>query len=109
MIAPTVGATDESEPMKRIENILAEVHRHKTCTKRQIYRYLKLFNINPVGIRQKPQLYPDDAAQRILKQLGLIDLPDGTPVYEEPATKPACLVSMRELRHERSKAARRAA
>ena len=52
--------------MKRIENILAEVHEHKTCTKRQVYRYLKLFGIEPVGIRQRPQLYPDDTAEQIL-------------------------------------------
>lgn len=106
--------------MKRIENILAEVHQHKICTKRQLYRYLKQFNITPVGVRQRPQLYPDDAAQRVLLQLGLIEGPHGilqNPEHQcgsswpdQPAARKATpIVSMRQLRHERTKSARRAA
>ena len=110
--------------MKRIESIVAEVQPYKPCTKRQVYRYLKRFNINPVGVRQKPQLYPDDAGQRILKQLGLFEGPNGTLVNPEHACgspwpdnpakceRPGCpgpaprIATMKQLRRERSEAAR---
>ena len=94
--------------MKTTLAILAQIRLHKTCSTAQLYRYFAAFHIEPVGVRQRPRLYPDDAAERILKALGLIDLPNGTPVYEEPAAKPVRQVSMRELRNERSKARRAA-
>jgi hypothetical protein len=88
--------------------ILAELHRHKTCSRAQLDRYLRAFNITPIGVRQSPQLFPDDAAERILKQLGFI-FPDdcGRPGCPG-ASKPERLISMSELRNER-KRARRAA
>jgi hypothetical protein len=73
--------------------ILAELHRHKTCSRAQLDRYLRAFNITPIGVRQSPQLFPDDAAER-----------PGCP----GASKPERLISMSELRNER-KRARRAA
>lgn len=98
--------------MKRIENIVAEVRQHKTCSKRQVQRYMKLFNIKPVGVRQIPRLYPDDATERILKQLGLVTSAGcgvpGCPNAADPA-KQEHILSMPELCHERSKRARRAA
>jgi hypothetical protein len=111
--------------MKTIQTILAEVHQHKTCTKRQIYRYFKLFGIEPVGVRQRPRLYPDSAAQTILIKLGLAadsagcdapgcqdieakvkrlgqNLAQGRPWNQGIAT-------MKQLRAERAKGQRRAA
>jgi hypothetical protein len=96
--------------MRTTEAILAEIHEHKTCSKQQLYRYFAAFNITPVGVRQRPRLYPDDAAQRILKQLGLVtDAGCGAPGC--PNAAPVKLVTTKELRsiRDRSKAARRAA
>jgi hypothetical protein len=57
--------------MKQLEHILAEVQVGKTCTRRQLYRYLKRFKIAPIPPRKRPQLYPEDAAETILTKLGL--------------------------------------
>ena len=35
-----------------------------------LYRHLRRLKIRPLGIRQRPQRYPDDTAARILKELG---------------------------------------
>ena len=94
--------------------ILAEIQRHKTCSRAQLDRYLAAFNILPVGVRQRPRLYSEDAAERILKQLGLLEGPNGALVNPEHACgspwpdKPERIVSMKELREERRKRARRA-
>ena len=57
--------------MKTTVAILEEIRRHKTCSVTQLYRYFAAFNITPLGVRQRPQVYPDDAGERILEQLGL--------------------------------------
>ena len=36
-----------------------------------LYRHLHTLRIKPVGVRQIPQRYPDDAGARILKHLGV--------------------------------------
>jgi len=112
--------------MRTTQAILAEIRRLKTCSIQQLYRYFAAFHIEPVGVRQRPQLYPNDAAERILKQLGLIEGRNyGTHSWDsispaEPARHktalvvksrraPTALVSMRELRSEKANAARRAA
>ena len=84
--------------MRTVEAILAEIHEYKTCSKQQLYRYFAAFHIEPIGARQRPQLYPNDTAQRILAKFGIAP--------EDPG-----IVTMDDLRAERAKArkARRAA
>ena len=70
-----------------IDQITKEVGSTKPISRRQVLRYLRDFEIKPVSKhRQRPQHYPDDAALRILTELGLK------------------VVSMPQLRRERSKA-----
>jgi hypothetical protein len=83
--------------MKTLQQIHLEIRKHKTCSRMQLYRYIRAFGIRHLGARQRPQRYPDDAAERILSHLGF----DGGER----------IVSLAELRAERAKArkARRAA
>jgi len=92
--------------MRTTEAILAEIRQYKTCSKQQLYRYFARFSIAPLGVRQRPRLYPDDAARRILLQLGLVEGP--TVTVKSRIARPH-VVSMRALRAERRKAERRAA
>lgn len=71
-----------------VTEITKEVSQVKRVSPRQVYRYLRDFEIEPVSLRrrQMPQQYPDDAAARILAELGLK------------------VVSMPQLRRERAKA-----
>jgi len=58
-----------------------------SCSKSTALRYLRKAGIDPAGsLRTRPRLYPDDAANRILTQIG----------YR--------IVSMNELRNERRRA-----
>jgi hypothetical protein len=63
----------------------------------QLKRYIRATGIKPLGVRQKPQHYPDEAPGLILRHLGF----DRTPSQG--------IVSMKTLRHvrDRSAAARR--
>lgn len=75
----------------RIDTILAEIRKHKTCSRAQLYTYIKALGIEPVGARQRPQRYPADTAQKVLKHLGLIQ-----------DTKPESLPELGSLRKLRS-------
>ena len=78
--------------MKTVDQLLLEVRKGgKTCSRPQLYRYFALFKIAPFPVRQRPRLYPDDAAARILTGLGLAQ-PGGE------------VVSLAELGNERAKA-----
>jgi hypothetical protein len=61
----------------------------KAVSTAQLYRYLKLLKIQPVGPKQHPQHYQADTPARILDYLGL-----------------RSIVSMSQLRAERAKAHR---
>lgn len=55
---------------------IVEIQRHmkpvKPASRARVYVWLSKFNIKPVSrVRQTPQQYPDDAAEVILKNLGL--------------------------------------
>ena len=54
-----------------IPEIRKELCRHKKVSKRTLYNYLSKLRIEPVGVRQCPQRYPQDTANRILKALGI--------------------------------------
>lgn len=55
-----------------IDQITHEVNRVKPVSRRQVLRYISDFEIKPVSKhRQRPQIYPDDSAARIITELGL--------------------------------------
>ena len=55
-----------------VEEIIKEVNRFKRCKRGSVYNYIRSIGIKPVGkLRQRPQRYPDDAAEKIIEELGL--------------------------------------
>lgn len=69
-----------------VKEIHKKVSRHKQVSRNQLYNYFKACQIKPIGAAQKPQRYPDDAADQIIAYLGFK------------------IVSMRQLKAERRKA-----
>ena len=43
----------------------------KNVSRAQLYRYLRAAKIQPLGIRKKPQIYPEDSVPRLMAYLGL--------------------------------------
>ena len=77
-----------------LNQIILSIRVHKTCSESQALRYLKRMGIKPVGVRQRPQRYPADTAERILSELGFV-AEDAAPATRIP--------SMAELRAVRAK------
>lgn len=57
--------------MKTVLQIVEELKPYKPVTYRQVHRYLKRFKIQRCGVRQNPDLFPDESADKILNKLGL--------------------------------------
>lgn len=97
--------------MKTMQTIIDEVHQHKRCSERQIRRYMNRFHIKHAGVRQKPQFYPDNAAEIILEKLGLRPAAPEAPTIS-PGNKRQLaslrIATMSQLRAERAKAQGRA-
>lgn len=91
--------------MLRIENILAAVREHKTCSMATLYRYLKSAGVEPLGARQRPQIYPNDAALKVLAHLGIVSPAPATAAPTNGKNGHG-LVSLTQLRAERKKARR---
>lgn len=89
--------------MKTTNQILKEIHEHRPMSRAHLYTNLRRLGIEPVGARQRPQRYPSDTAARILSHLG----------FEKTTRRADCptgrVMSMTQLRAEKSKSARRAA
>jgi triphosphoribosyl-dephospho-CoA synthetase len=73
----------------------------KTISAVHLYRYFQKFHIRPVGIRQRPQVYPEDAAERILENLGLA--PAAPKVTKTTTARAARLPNMADLRRAKLK------
>lgn len=56
--------------MKTIDQILSDVRKFRPISRQHLYRRMKELKIEPLGIRQRPQFYPDDTACVLLAQLG---------------------------------------
>lgn len=67
-----------------------------------VYRDLVELGIKPLGVRQRPQRWPDDAADKIRARRG-INL-NATAPLDTAAARVAKLPSMAQLRKERKKA-----
>ena len=63
------------------------------CSRPQLYRHLRKLRIKPIGSRKRPQIYPDEAAGKILELMGFVK---SNGSYRLP--------TMAELRNERTKA-----
>jgi len=75
----------------------------KKVTRESVCRYLKKFDIAPSGVRQRPQQYPADSADRILAHLGFSAV-TAIPQYTDADALPragkrraAEIVSMKKL------------
>lgn len=53
-----------------VTEIHKKVARFKPMARATLYNYLREMQIKPLGARQIPQRYPDDAADRVLLRLG---------------------------------------
>jgi hypothetical protein len=53
-----------------VNQIHGIVRQHKPVSRTQLYNYFEALKIKPIGARQRPQRYPDDAPFRILIRLG---------------------------------------
>jgi len=51
--------------------ILERVCQQKRISRVTLYNYFDVLEIKPVGARQRPARYPDDAADKVLEHLGL--------------------------------------
>lgn len=55
-----------------LEDVRAAVAANgKAVSARQLLRYFTALGIKPEGARQRPQIYPPDATDRVLEYLGL--------------------------------------
>jgi len=54
-----------------VDQIIADLRYYKPITRRTLYKHLRALKIKPLGVRQKPQQYPEDAPERILRRLGI--------------------------------------
>ena len=52
--------------------ILDRVCERKHMTRATLYSYFRRLKIKPIGAQQKPQRYPEDAAEKVLVHLGLL-------------------------------------
>jgi len=64
------------------------------CSRTVIYRYLKKLKIRPVGLRTRPQIYPDETAGKVLGLMGYVRYGNS---YKLP--------TMAQLRAQRARAA----
>lgn len=81
--------------------ILDEVSKVKPCGMVQLGRYMKRFQIRPMGVvRMRPLMYPDDSARLILRGLGL-DQPAADQAQKEWLTS-GKVITMGEIRNLRA-------
>jgi hypothetical protein len=55
-----------------VQQILVEVEKFKPMTRETLYSHMRKLKIKPIGVRQCPQRYPEEAPQLVLQRLGLL-------------------------------------
>lgn len=55
-----------------VQQIIAELKPEKPISRETFYSYCRRFKIRPLGVRQRPQLYPADTVTRLRLKLGLV-------------------------------------
>lgn len=53
-----------------ITEILEAVAPFRRISRETLYVHLRALKVKPIGVRQCPQHYPPDTAQRVLRRLG---------------------------------------
>ena len=91
-----------------IEEIKSSMEAVKPVDIRTVKRYLRSLNIKPLGIRQRPQNYPDNTPALILSALGFETalLPARPLTHPKPFKKSFALVTSKQLHAAKGKAAR---
>jgi len=87
------------QTLMNIEQIHETVSLKKPVSRRQLFRYMSACNIQPLGVRQRPQRFPTNAPERIFRFLGF-----NQSSGHRPANQPARLVSTNTLRAIKRKA-----
>lgn len=54
-----------------VQQIITELKPEKPISRETFYSYCRRFKIKPLGVRQRPQLYPADTVMRLRIKLGL--------------------------------------
>jgi hypothetical protein len=54
-----------------VNDIQKAIRPYKKVTVKQVRVYIKEFGIRHLGVRQRPQQYPEDSGAVILRRLGL--------------------------------------
>jgi len=83
-----------------VQEIRKRLSPHKPVSVPTLYRYFETLHIEPVGARQRPQHYPEDAPVRIMLHLG-IAVKNGKPAISAKLDRQ--IVSLTRLKAERSK------
>lgn len=83
--------------------IRKEIHKAgKEVSHAQLYRYLAELRVSPAGARQRPQRYPEDTAERILKHLGFSSggrgLATSSPTVQTGAKRAAGIITLKQLK-----------
>ena len=78
--------------------VLEKVRLRKACSLPQLRRHISRLSLRPISeVRQRPQLWPEDTAQKILDNLGL------TQENGHDDGKNGRVVSLKKLRSTRAK------
>jgi hypothetical protein len=86
-----------------VPEILKRVGEFKPVSRTQLYHYFKVVKIQPVGARQKPQRFPDDAADKILLHLGFKNEAPRVQTSVEVSPSGKTVLTLRSLKSERNK------
>jgi hypothetical protein len=53
------------------QEVFVQVAERKPMSYATLYKHLQALRIRPLGVRQSPQIYPANTANRILRRLGI--------------------------------------
>jgi len=81
-----------------ILQIITELAPHKRLSRQAVYSVFAKLDIKPAGtLRQKPQQYPDDTADRIRQAYGLTNSRP-TPTTPPAKAQPARVLTLAEIK-----------
>jgi len=91
-----------------LEKILGEVREFRPISVPHLRRCLKRIGIEPLGARQSPQHYPEDASKRLLVHLGFGSevQPAGQNGFAAHGPDDGKIPTLAKLKHARRKAGR---
>jgi hypothetical protein len=66
-----IQAKKNPRPFVTVTQIMVALQPYRPMSLPTLYKHIKALKIKPLGVRQSPQIYPADTAQRILARYGL--------------------------------------